>query len=77
MRDSRQLRGEGPGPRSEGGDLSLRAEPLGRTMFQRVLVATRGEIAARITRSVQAVGAEAVVAAANDGVSSCVHVFLP
>ena len=46
-------------------------------MFQRVLVATRGEIAARITRSVQAVGAEAVVAAANDGVSSCFHVFLP
>ena len=39
-------------------------------MFRRVFVANRGEIAARITRGVQAVGAEAVVAAANDDLMS-------
>jgi len=39
-------------------------------MFRRVLVANRGEIAARITRGVQASGAEAVVAAADDDASS-------
>ncbi len=39
-------------------------------MFRRILVANRGEVAARIIRGVQKVGAEAVVAAADDDASS-------
>lgn len=40
------------------------------SMFRRILVANRGEIAARIIRGVQKVGAEAVVATADDDASS-------
>jgi len=40
------------------------------SMFRRILVCNRGEIAARIIRGVQKVGAEAVVAAADDDASS-------